>query len=85
MINYNKYGFEKQLAAFDKEMSATKITGKSKTLTGSQGSAIDSINSLLKTYDNYCGCINSLFAATSGYLHKAAQNINDCEAENTIS
>ena len=85
MIDLNKFGFEKQINAFDSAMSATQITGKSPQLKGSEGNAIDSINKCIIDYDEYCANLNEVFAATSRYLHKALNNIESCEDTNTVN
>ena len=83
-INFNQYGFDKQLSAFDSLMGTAKISGKTKQLSGSEGRAIDEINNCLEAYDQYCEYLNEIFAATSAYLHKASKNINDCEEGTTV-
>ena len=84
-INFNKYGFDKQLSSFDNQMGTAKLNGKIKRLSGSEVTAIDKINECFEAYDQYCEYINEIFAATSAYLHKASGNINDCEVDNTVS
>ncbi|MBO7453186.1 MAG: hypothetical protein J6U54_22875 [Clostridiales bacterium] len=83
-INFNQYGFDKQLGSFDSLMGTAKISGKTDRLTGSEGQAIDRLNECLDNYDQYCEYLNEVFAATSAYLHKVSKNINDCEEGTTV-
>lgn len=85
MMNLNYSGFSNYLEVFDGDMTAKSITAYEPDLSNCTGSTIAELSECLDSYSELEGNINSLFSATSNYLHKAYYNIGACEVDNTVS
>ena len=85
MIDLDNETFRAQVNLFDTECVQDPIVVDTNYLENSTGSTIDKINELIETYDDTFSSVNSLYVATSNYLHKVMTNIYLCEADNNVS
>lgn len=85
MIDINLPAFQTYVEQFDNNMREDNINALISDLSNCKGSTIADLKSSLDAYSDLQKNINSLYSATSNYLHKALYNINLCEESNSVS
>lgn len=85
MINMNQAGFSREVDNFDSQMQANHIDYEDTFFHSCSGEAIAELNACISCFDTLISNVNSMYSATSGYLHKANYNINLCEETNSVT
>lgn len=84
MHHINWYAYKQNMNSFAQECNDNHVKSNPVQFTKSKGAAITEINNCLVGYDYFRVNVNKLYESTLKYIQKAYDNLQSCEADNSI-